>query len=133
MAKRVTIKAGEKPNELRIEVGSGVTPQDKSIIAAIQRAVDVLYTKHAAEINKLLDESEKGKINVGFAVELDKAEGEQNMDIGISYSKRVKDSLCCALPDPGQVEFDFISGKDAKLIAASKRADQRELSGEGAD
>ncbi len=96
------------------------TPKGHNLRAAIVANVEELLTQHMAGILTFIDEAEDKKEKVSFGVEINCAESEPQVKVGIRYSQSVTDTRSVILDDPDQGTFEPVV-KDAEKETDKRR------------
>lgn len=72
---------------------------------AIQANIGELWSEHAVEILNVIEESENGKLAVGFSTSLDFSESEPKVTTTIRFATTVTDKRVKALENPDQLRL----------------------------
>lgn len=100
-----------------------LTEAQSTTLAGLLAGVTNLFTKHANEIDRIIEEAETPKLTVSFQVEIDRSESEPQLTVGIRFAETTTDRVSTTLPDPGQTQFEFITPAEAKARRAQEKAE----------
>jgi hypothetical protein len=100
-----------------------LTEAQSTILAGIIAGVTNLFTKHAHEIDRIIEEAETPKLTVSFPVEIDRSESEPQLTVGVRFAETTTDRVSTTLPDPGQTQFEFVTPAEAKARRAQEKAE----------
>jgi len=93
---------------------------------AIAQAIKDLFDTHAAEILKVIEESEDRQLAVAFGVEIDDSESELSLKTRIRFAQTVTDVRLSRLDDPNQLNFTMLTQAQFKERNDQAKADKEQ-------